>query len=83
MCFGAEFHSHIHSYERLFPLGRNFTIDHASIVNNNTYYTNPGTSITYILNGQGGNVQSHSILSGSVLPFSAAFDESFVPVQPE
>jgi Calcineurin-like phosphoesterase/Iron/zinc purple acid phosphatase-like protein C len=54
---------HIHWYERLFPLGKNGTIDTASIVNNNTYYTNPGKSMTHVINGMAGNIESHSVLN--------------------
>ncbi|KUI72504.1 Acid phosphatase [Cytospora mali] len=53
---------HIHWYERLFPLGVNGTIDTASIVDNSTFYTNPGKSMTHIINGMAGNVESHSTL---------------------
>lgn len=52
--------SHIHWYERLYPLGTNGTIDHDSVLNNNIYYTNPGKSITHIVNGMAGNIESHS-----------------------
>jgi Iron/zinc purple acid phosphatase-like protein C len=41
------------------PLGLNGTIDMASVVNNNTYYTNTGKSMTHIINGMAGNVESH------------------------
>jgi acid phosphatase len=54
---------HIHWYERLFPLGTNGTIDTASIVNNNTYLTNAGKSMTHIINGMAGNIESHSEFS--------------------
>ncbi|KAF2491562.1 hypothetical protein BU16DRAFT_468597 [Lophium mytilinum] len=54
---------HIHWYERLFPLGTNGTIDKASIKDSNTYYTNPGKSMTHIINGMAGNIESHSTLS--------------------
>ncbi|KAE8356387.1 acid phosphatase AphA [Aspergillus coremiiformis] len=59
----AYFSGHIHWYERLYPLGANGTIDQAAIVNKNTYYTNPGKSITHIVNGMAGNIESHSELS--------------------
>lgn len=55
--------SHIHWYERLFPLGTNGTIDTASIINNNTYRTNPGKSMTHLINGAAGNLESHSEFS--------------------
>jgi hypothetical protein len=67
---------HIHWYERLLPLGANGTIDTASVVNNNTYYTNPGKSITHLTNGAAGNVESHSTLydGESVLPITQHLD---------
>jgi hypothetical protein len=55
---------HIHWYERLWPLKRNGTIDTSSVLNNNTYYTNPGTSMTHIINGMAGNGESHVELAG-------------------
>ncbi|KAJ5887481.1 hypothetical protein N7495_007522 [Penicillium taxi] len=59
----AYFSGHIHWYERLYPISRNGTIDTASIVNNNTYFTNAGKSITHIINGMAGNIESHSEFS--------------------
>lgn len=63
-------------YERLWPLGRNGTIDRASVVNNHTYTTNPGKSITYVTNGMAGNIESHSTLSAGapVLNITAVLD---------
>jgi len=52
---------HVHWYERMFPIG-NGTIDHSSIVNNSTYRTNPGVSVTHIVNGMAGNIETHSKL---------------------
>lgn len=54
-------------YERTYPLGANGTIDHASIASptnstHATYYTNPGKSITHLINGAAGNIESHSYL---------------------
>ena len=62
--------SHIHWYERLFPLGANQTIDTSSIVNNNTFYTNPGKSMTHIINGMAGNIESHSVLDPGQSPLN-------------
>jgi hypothetical protein len=53
---------HIHWYERLFPLTGTGQIDTASIKDNNTYYANPGKSMTHIINGAAGNIESHSVL---------------------
>lgn len=58
----AYFAGHIHWYERLYPLGRNGTIDTASIKDNNTYYTNEGKSMVHVINGMAGNIESHSTL---------------------
>jgi hypothetical protein len=58
----------------MFPLTVNGTIDTASIVNNNTYYTNKGVSMTHIINGMAGNIESHSELSGGVLNITAVLD---------
>lgn len=58
---------HIHWYERLLPLGSNGTIDSASVINNNTYWTNPGVSMAHIINGAAGNIESHSTLGSSHL----------------
>lgn len=66
---------HIHWYERMYPLG-NSTIDSSSIINQNTYRTNPGVSMTHIVNGQAGNIESHSELSSteSVLNITAVLN---------
>jgi len=64
--FHIRYHSltylrHIHWYERIWPIGKS-NIDFSSIINNNTYYTNPGVSMTHIVNGMAGNIESHSTL---------------------
>ncbi|WPH02674.1 acid phosphatase [Acrodontium crateriforme] len=64
----AYLSGHIHWYERLFPLGANGTIDKASIVNNSTYHANPGKSMTHIINGMAGNIESHSTLNAGQKP---------------
>lgn len=43
----------------------NGTIDSSSIVNNNTYYSNPGVSMTHIVNGMAGNGESHIVLAAN------------------
>ncbi|CAN8104726.1 unnamed protein product [Discula destructiva] len=58
---------HIHWYERLLPLGANGTVDAASVVDNSTYYANPGKSMTHIINGAAGNIESHSTLDGDAI----------------
>lgn len=66
---------HIHWYERLLPLGANGTIDTGAVVDNHTYYANPGKSITHIINGAAGNIESHSTLDGdAVADFTQVLD---------
>jgi hypothetical protein len=49
-------------------MGHNGTIDVNSVVNDNTYYTNPGVSMTHIINGMAGNIESHSTLDAGQSP---------------
>jgi hypothetical protein len=58
----AYLSGHIHWYERLLPLGTNGTIETSNIVNNNTYYTGNGKSLTHVINGMAGNIESHTTL---------------------
>lgn len=44
------------------------SIDKDSIINNNTYYTNRGVSMTHIINGAAGNIESHSTLDKDKKP---------------
>ncbi|KAJ3002877.1 hypothetical protein HKX48_002067, partial [Thoreauomyces humboldtii] len=53
---------HIHWYERLLPLSAGGIIDTSAIKDNNTYIAN-GKSITHLINGQAGNIESHSYLN--------------------
>lgn len=64
---------HVHWYERMLPLGANGTIDTGSVVDNNTYYTNPGKSITHIINGAAGMIESHSTLDGDAIAAFTTF----------
>lgn len=67
---------HIHWYERLWPLGANGTIDRAAIVDKHTYIANTGKSITHIINGMAGNIESHSTIDQSkILNISAVVDQ--------
>lgn len=43
-------------------MGKNGTIDTASVVDPNTYKTNNGQSMVHLVNGQAGNIESHSTL---------------------
>ncbi|ORY30983.1 acid phosphatase AphA [Naematelia encephala] len=67
---------HIHWYERTYPLGKNATIDYASVIDNNTYLVNEGKSITHLINGMAGNIESHSTLEPDqpVLNLTAVLD---------
>jgi Calcineurin-like phosphoesterase/Iron/zinc purple acid phosphatase-like protein C len=56
---------HIHWYERLLPLGTNGTIDTDSIIDKNTYYTGTGKSLTHLINGMAGNIESHTTLAAT------------------
>jgi hypothetical protein len=62
--------SHIHWYERLWPLTGTGAIDTPSIIDNNTYWTNPGVSMTHIINGMAGNIESHSTLEAGQSPLN-------------
>ena len=53
---------HIHWYERMYPMGRNGSINYDAVVNDNTYTTSYGQSVVHIVNGQAGNIESHSTL---------------------
>ncbi|TAQ88942.1 hypothetical protein B7494_g2715 [Chlorociboria aeruginascens] len=73
----AYLSGHIHWYERLFPLGSNGTIDTSSIINNNTYYTGTGKSLTHLINGMAGNIESHSVLDADepILSITAVLNQ--------
>ncbi|KAI5479092.1 hypothetical protein MNV49_004091 [Pseudohyphozyma bogoriensis] len=68
----AYISGHIHWYERTFPMGFNGTIDNSAIINNNTFLAHNG-SMLHIINGQAGNIESHSTLYAdeSILPLTA------------
>ena len=67
------FSSHIHWYERMWPLTSSGVVDNASIINPNTYYTNAGVSMTHLINGMAGNIESHSELDGSPVAAKTAY----------
>lgn len=55
-------------------MGANGTIDTASIIDNHTYRVNEGKSMTHIVNGMAGNIESHSeFFSGQGLTNITAF----------
>lgn len=68
----------------MWPMGANGTVDNSSIKDNNTYLTNPGVSMTHIVQGMAGNGESHVVLGQSLLggvtpnvtnPFTAVLDQ--------
>lgn len=48
-------------------MGRKSTINDAAIIDDHTYATSPNVSMVHIINGQGGNVESHDELDGAPL----------------
>ena len=56
---------HVHWYERMVPLGANGTIVAAAQKNANTYVTGTGETITHLINGAAGNIESHSVLGSA------------------
>ncbi|KAJ5623490.1 acid phosphatase [Penicillium lividum] len=72
----AYFGGHIHWYERMWPIGNN-TIDSSSVINKNAYYTNPGVSMTHIVNGMAGQGESHTTIATSeILNSTAVLDQT-------
>ncbi|KFX93483.1 hypothetical protein O988_06798 [Pseudogymnoascus sp. VKM F-3808] len=70
----AYLSGHIHYYERLYPLTSTGAVDSPSVIDQNTYRTNAGVSMTHIINGMAGNIESHSLLSGKIQPKTAVLD---------
>lgn len=66
---------HIHWYERLYPLN-NDTIVTSDIIDKNTFKTGTGSSLTHVINGMAGNIESHSELSSgeSILNITVVLD---------
>ncbi|KAJ6088418.1 acid phosphatase AphA [Penicillium sp. IBT 16267x] len=76
--FGVDIYlsGHIHWYERMTPMGKNSTIVYDSMMDNSTYYANPGVSMVHIVNGMAGNIESHSVLSPDPrLPLTQVLNE--------
>jgi hypothetical protein len=75
----AYLSGHIHWYERMYPLTATGAVDTASISNKKgtAYTTNPGVSMTHIINGMAGNIESHSVLGTSPqLNITAVLDQT-------
>lgn len=66
----AYISGHIHWYERLYPLTLDGEIDSSAIKDNYTYYVNEGSSLTHLINGAAGNLESHSTLSDGEKPLN-------------
>jgi hypothetical protein len=73
----AYLSGHIHWYERLYPMTASGSADMDSVINDNTYMTNPGTSMGHIINGMAGNIESHTVLSSgeSQASYTAVLDQ--------
>lgn len=65
---------HIHWYERLFPLGRNGTVNTNAVAGNHTYKATKD-SLIHLVNGQAGMVESHSTLKGNWAKYTAVLDQ--------
>jgi acid phosphatase len=71
----AYFAGHIHWYERIWPMN-NMSIVPSDILDNNTYATGTGNSLTTLVNGMAGNVESHSSLNESeILDYTAVLNQ--------
>lgn len=71
----AYFAGHIHWYERIWPMS-NMSIVHSDIVDNKTYFTGTGDSLTTLVNGMAGNVESHSSINASeILDYTAVLNQ--------
>ncbi|KAK4246242.1 Metallo-dependent phosphatase-like protein [Corynascus novoguineensis] len=67
---------HVHWYERMWPMRANGTIDHEAIVDDHTYIANTGRSLTHLVNGMAGNIESHSTLEeDKLLDITAVVDQ--------
>ena len=57
-------------------MGHNGTLDMSSVIDNSTYKTNPGKSMTHIINGMAGNIESHSTINTTeILNITAVLDQ--------
>lgn len=71
----AYFAGHIHWYERIKPMN-NLSVILSDIENENTYHTGTGKSLTTIVNGMAGNVESHSSINDSeILDYTAVLNQ--------
>ncbi len=71
----AYFAGHIHWYERIYPMN-NMTIVTSDIINENSYYTGTGKSLTTIVNGMAGNIESHSTIApNATLDYTAYLNQ--------
>lgn len=59
----------------MWPITVNGTVDKSAIGDNHTYYSNPGVSMTHIVNGMAGNGESHVIVDGPLANTTAYIDD--------
>jgi acid phosphatase len=62
---------HIHWYERLFPLTRDGKVDQSAVVDKDTYKSSK-ESLVHVVNGQAGNIESHSTLGDAKVRYTHA-----------
>ncbi|KAL4898990.1 hypothetical protein BDW74DRAFT_184180 [Aspergillus multicolor] len=74
----AYLSGHIHWYERMYPMTLNGTVDESAVVSKDTYLANTGVSMTHIVNGMAGNVESHAWFEEGegVTPITAVLDQT-------
>lgn len=71
----AYFAGHIHWYERIWPMN-DMKIIRDDIIDPTTYATGTGNSLTTIVNGMAGNVESHSSINSSeLLDYTAVLNQ--------
>ena len=71
----AYFAGHIHWYERIWPMNE-MNIVSSDVINNSTYATGTGKSLTTLVNGMAGNIESHSSINASeILNYTAVLNQ--------
>lgn len=69
--------SHVHWYERTYPLLHGGDVDHSAVLDNRHFLTNEGKSMLHLINGMAGNIESHTTLrpGEKIRPLTAALDD--------
>ena len=71
----AYFAGHIHWYERIKPM-RNASIVEGDMISDNSYATGTGNSLTTLVNGMAGNIESHSSINTSkIVNYTAVLNQ--------